>query len=139
MQSGAQEPYIIHPATLDSLMHTSLPIYAALCKAKSIMPVAIEQLQISSDITADPMMELTAYTELKQPVNTYALASVAVFDSGAPTARLVLAIDGMKILGVSTLEDSVASTSKTRKMGYEVQWANDIDYVGALAGMDIAQ
>ncbi|KAL8722724.1 MAG: hypothetical protein Q9225_000836 [Loekoesia sp. 1 TL-2023] len=130
LQCGAQEPYVVHPATLDSFMHTSLPIYAALCKAKPIMPVAIEQLQISSDITADPMKELTVYTELKQPVYTYALANAAVFDSKAPTARLVLAIDGIKILGVNNPEDSAASASETRKMGYKVQWAKDIDFVG---------
>lgn len=134
---SSSEPYIIHPATLDSIMHTSLPIYAAHCKAGSIMPVSIEQLQISSDITVKPAKELTAFTELEHPTHTYAVANAIVFDNGALTARPVLAIDGMKILGVSTSKSSVIGAPETRKMGYQVGWAKDVDFADAAASMDI--
>ncbi|KAL8902296.1 MAG: hypothetical protein Q9207_004780 [Kuettlingeria erythrocarpa] len=142
MPYNYHEPHVIHPATLDSLMHTSLPMYATLYKTGSIMPVLIEQLQVSSRITAKPDRQLTVFTELEQATQRNALGNSVVFDDndddddddGTSTALPVLAIDGMKIVGIRRAESPTSSPARAYKKGYEVQWAEDVDYARASTG-----
>ncbi|KAL8994171.1 MAG: hypothetical protein Q9169_005790 [Polycauliona sp. 2 TL-2023] len=131
MPSKYQEPHVIHPTTLDSLMHTALPIFASQSKSGSIMPVSVEQLRISTGMCAEPGKELRVFTASEMLVKRYGLASCTVFEKDLPSARPVLVIEGMKMLGISDSDGSSVDHGRDRNIGFEVQWAQDVNYAGA--------
>ncbi|KAL8676104.1 MAG: hypothetical protein Q9186_007343 [Xanthomendoza sp. 1 TL-2023] len=131
-----QEPHVIHPTTLDSLMHTALPIFVSQSKSGSIMPVSIEQLRISTRMCAEPGKQLRVFTASEMLVKRYGLASCTVFENDIPAARPVLVIEGMKMLGISDSNGSRVDHGQGRNMGFEVQWAQDVNYAGAAYTVD---
>lgn len=52
------QPLIIHPTTLDALMHSSLPLYREQKGDAFIMPLSVEEFRIASDMETKPGTQL---------------------------------------------------------------------------------
>ncbi|KAL8705707.1 MAG: hypothetical protein Q9201_001182 [Fulgogasparrea decipioides] len=59
------QPCVVHPTTLDALMHTSIPLFQEQKGKGAVMPVSVGELRISSQMDTKPGTELLVSTEIR--------------------------------------------------------------------------
>ncbi|KAI1494570.1 polyketide synthase [Biscogniauxia mediterranea] len=129
MPAQYEAPHLIHPSTLDILLHTGLPIVGRQLGPGSVMPVHIDELLLSAT-TAMPSKagsELLVSTTLVSSHFRTAHADLSVTASDA----LVLAATGIELRSLGAHPSSHESAEDARGICYELGWSNDIDYIRA--------
>ena len=130
MPFGYIQPHIVHPAMLDALMHSSLPLYEKHHGQGSVVPVSIGTLYISSRIPNTQGQRLLVNTTLSSNAFRSAKISMACFDAGASTEREpVLTASQVELRGLGETRNSLLKSPLKRKTTFEMQWAPDVDYI----------
>ena len=130
MPFGYIQPHIIHPATLDALMHSSLPLYEKHHGQGSVVPVSIGALYISSKIPNTQGQRLLINTTLSSNAFRSAKISMACFDGGASTEREpLLTASQVELRGLGEARNSLLESPLKRKTAFEMKWAPDVDYI----------
>ncbi|KKP00195.1 beta-ketoacyl synthase domain-containing protein [Trichoderma harzianum] len=132
MPANYVRPHIIHPTTLDILLHTTLPLVNQKLGAGSVMPVRIGDLVISSDIENAPHTIFSAVTTLTSSHFRAAEADMVVFPGNSDsTATPIISILGMELrsLASEALED--ADGQDRRNICYELFWGPDERFLSA--------
>lgn len=130
MPFGYMQPHVIHPTTLDALMHSSLPLYAQHNGPGSVVPVSIGALYVSPQISSTQGQRLMVTTTLSPTAFRSAKAEITCFGADVGTGReLVLKVSQMELRGLGTVRKSVLQSSVTRAISYQMEWAPDINYL----------
>ncbi|KAF2993289.1 putative PKS-like protein biosynthetic cluster, partial [Neopestalotiopsis sp. 37M] len=129
MPHGYQRPHIIHPSTLDIIVHTSLPLTGRRLGPGSIMPVHIRELLISaSPLLHSPSTSLDVVTRLTSSHFRTAIANVDIIKNG----ERILSASGMELRSLAVhkdSDDSVGGLTSGRGICHEVAWTPDLDYM----------
>lgn len=122
-----QQPHMIHPTTLDALMHAALPLYTRRFGSGSVMPVSIQKITISSDLSCIPGSCMTSAISMKADKFRSAQADISVFvgDKGTVVQDPVLRIEQATLRGLGAVRES--NTTSTANNKYRIEWAPDID------------
>lgn len=129
MPAGHQELHLIHPSTLDIILHTSLlPVKQSL-GVGSVVPVHIDELLISgpaamprnpgagmnvmASLTSRHFRKRTAYVDLHVEA-----------DSGP-----VLSVTGMEMRSMGSTSDQISTAEKPKNICYTLDWKADIDFI----------
>ena len=135
MPGNYQQPHIIHPCTLDALMHTALPLYTRLLSPRSVMPVSVDELSISPLLKNSPGEELVTATKVVPNGARSALAEVSVFHAAEENdSHSMVTISGVEIHGVGTSRSDTLDRTETRDKSFHVEWNADVDYLWLKAG-----
>ncbi|KAK3174022.1 putative PKS/NRPS-like protein biosynthetic cluster [Lepraria neglecta] len=127
MPAGYQQPHVIHPTTLDALLHTALPLYERQYGPQPVMPVFIEELTVFPHISNTPGDGLFAAVELYPNGERSAFVDISVSGDGVMTDKQpLLTISRIKLLGVGDPETGRSSSSDRRDMAYQMQWIPEI-------------
>lgn len=130
MPSNYMQPHIIHPATLDALMHAILPLYTKEYGPGSVMPVFIGGIKISQKISNTPGNKLTAATTFSPNGARSANADIDVFTvDGEKKQELVLTISQLNVRGFGTIEIDELDSTTTRNTSFQLKWGADIEYL----------
>ena len=129
MPSNYQQPHVIHPTTLDAIMHTALPVYAQHHGPGSVMPVSIKEITLSSTIPSAAGKELLVGTSLSLQRSSSARADVSVIAGEGEKREGVLAISQLEIRSLGAPESADLGPLRTRNMVYEMKYAPDIAFV----------
>ena len=121
-------PHVIHPTTLDALMHTTIPLYTAHKGPGSVMPTAIDSLRICSTIDHSPCKQLHAETTLRSYGPVTAQADVVAFKQNV-SAEPVLRISAMELRGFPRKSRVVSAPVHSRTSSYLLKWETDSDYL----------
>lgn len=124
MPAGHQEPHLIHPTTLDILLHTCLPLAASHFGQGSIMPVHIDELHLLTT-TAMPCKsgaELHATPVLKSSHFRTAYADLSVAAGG----ETVLLASGIELRSLAPQTD--LDEGKLQGICYDLEWLPDVDF-----------
>nr|QED55506.1 TRI17 [Trichoderma protrudens] len=125
-------PHIIHPSTLDILLHTSLPLVNERLGAGSVMPVHIQSLAISPEIENASGKLLSAITTLTSSHFRAAEADLMVFPGDAiATATPVIAASGMELRSLASGLSEDANTQDGRDICYDMKWGQDEKFLSA--------
>ncbi|KAI5925744.1 polyketide synthase [Camillea tinctor] len=129
MPAQYEAPHLIHPSTLDILLHTGLPIVGRQLGPGSVMPVHIDELLLSAtaSMPRDPGAELRASTTLVSSHFRTAHADLSVTASDA----LILAATGIEMRSLGAHPNSHEGAEDTHRICYEFGWGTDLDYVRA--------
>ena len=127
MPAQLQRPHVIHPTTLDAIMHTALPLYTAQKGPASVMPIEIETLQILSHLTNTPHKRFHVQTDLTSVGPATAEADMYVYDS-IHTVKSVMSISGLKLRGFEKPAD-IATVAEHRKTNFRMEWGVDVDFI----------
>ena len=132
MPLNFQYPFVLHPATLDSMLH---PIFVALSAEVGFLqdpavPVFLGEISVAQNITSQPGEELTVYNSTKKKDERYISASMAVFDNTQTTDGPVLTITDLEctILARGIPE---ASNQEIERVAYNFKWAPDVDLLSS--------
>nr|QED55501.1 TRI17 [Trichoderma rodmanii] len=132
MPARHMQPHIIHPSTLDILLHTTLPLINQKLGAGSVMLVYVRNLAISLDIENLSGKLLSAITTLTSSNLRAAEADLMVFPGNAiATATPVISASGMELrsLAQRPLED--ANVQLGRDICYDMKWGPDEKFLSA--------
>jgi len=137
MPMGFQYPLIVHPATIDSIFHG---LFAALATDSGplrdpLLPVFVEELFVSSGISAAPGHQLTVYTSTERKDIRQFKASMIVVGEGSKDSKPVLTINGLTCTALIS-DTLVQSTSEAKLVAYNLKWETDVDL---LSSDDVAE
>lgn len=128
MPANYMQPHVIHPTTLDALLHTSLPLYSSLYGAGSVMPISIGQLSLRGDICSQPGERFKSHTILNPKEVGSAVASLSVSKADAVNQQHpFLEIFDLEIRGFG--EITATKPDLQRKFSYQMKWASDIEHL----------
>jgi NADPH:quinone reductase-like Zn-dependent oxidoreductase/ubiquinone/menaquinone biosynthesis C-methylase UbiE len=121
-------PHLIHPTTLDILMHSSLPLVNRKLGPGSVMPVHIEEVSISASIDNQAGRSLFASATLNSSGFRAAEADVIVHSTNqSDESSPVLSVSGMELRSLAaSISDA---TEKPREICYELKWGTDVDFL----------
>ena len=120
MPSSFAQPHVIHPGTLDALLHSSLPLFSQHSAAGAFMTVSIEELSVCPTIATSPGSKLRFTSSVIPVSNTSANLDVAAFEMCANGQDLVLQIRNGELRAVSNSSED--ALGKTDHMTYGFEW-----------------
>lgn len=128
MPMNFEYPFVIHPSTLDSVLH---PIFVALSTESKLtspaIPISIEQIEIGSSLQneAGTVLDVLVSALHKDSKNIEADIT-AVNDITKPNVNL-----SIRGLVCRLLEDGDNSVSKAERapVAYKFDWAPDVDFL----------
>ncbi|OHW96135.1 polyketide synthase protein [Colletotrichum incanum] len=119
-------PHIIHPTTLDVLLHTSLPLVNRKIGKGSVMPVRIDELALSTLIHNEAGASLSAATTLTTSHLRGADADILVFQNHDDiVSSPMMSISGLELRSLASRADS----SSERDICYDIKWDIDVNYM----------
>ena len=123
MPGGFQQPHVLHPTTLDAILHSALPLYGMNCALGSVMPTAIEELSVSLQISNMPGDVLEATLELSQSGVKSAFANISASAAAQKVdGQAMLIVSNMQLLGTSDLRLSCRLPLDRYDIGYQFLW-----------------
>ncbi|MCJ1283208.1 polyketide synthase [Xylographa opegraphella] len=129
MPSGFIQPHLIHPATLDALIHTCLPVFAQHSTAGSIFTIGIGELSISATIINTPGESLNFATGVTYRGSSSATVDISAFQNNIETGNeLVLQIVHGELQGVSDVKNDPDELYLSQGITYRVNWQEDISF-----------
>ncbi len=122
------QPHVIHPTTLDALIHSSLIVYGHTCCRSIMFPVGIEKLVISADLFNSPGEMLMFETSIKPHNLASTSMEVAAFQQRSGSSpQLCVLIKGGELQGTGDSKVTSAGSYGTRDLCYRVDWNIDSD------------
>ncbi|KAK7743244.1 Type I Iterative PKS [Cytospora paraplurivora] len=129
MPANYQRPHVVHPTTLDTILHTSLPLAGRRLGRGSIMPVQIGELLISvTPLLKKPGSALDVSTLILSTHYRTAISDITVIASGF---RVIYAtgIELKSLASRKVEERGQALDFNPREICYELDWHTDIEHM----------
>lgn len=127
MPGKFQHAHVIHPATLDALIHTSLMLYSRANSSSVILPVAIESMILSAFVPTLPGTELNLNTVIHSGSSSSMSFDLSVQQAGESIGDYPwIQIRNGKLRGSSELRTSIQSDRNAEV--YALQWGIDVDH-----------
>ena len=128
MPANFLQPHVIHPTTLDAIIHTSLPLYAQKRAASSILTTAIRELVISAGVENMPGIELQVATSVF-PHSQSATANVFVSQHSPPCQEcLIVQITDVELRETGNFKSGMLESLSIQDIVYRMIWDTDIDF-----------
>ena len=144
MPARFQQPHIIHPTTLYAILHSTLPLFRRKCGSGSVMPVAIEEMRVTSKLICKAGDDLSATLQLYPYSKTSALADLSVsagteYDDQQP----LLFVSNVKLLGVGGTSQHGQEVSQRNDVAHRLIWVpqtksehhDDVDDSSIMSGV----
>ncbi|KAK7993281.1 hypothetical protein PG989_006662 [Apiospora arundinis] len=110
MPARSMQPHHIHPTTLDTIAHASLPVHARHYKTGAVMPIRIGELTVQANMPNQPRQQLSACVELVPLGAHSATADTVVFADGvADLSRPCVTISDLELVVIGESKSSGAS------------------------------
>ena len=128
MPGSLMQPHVIHPTTLDALIHSSLIVYGCTCCRSMMFPVGIQELVVSADLFNSPGEKLIFETSIKPHDLASTSMEVAAFQQRSGSRpQLCVLIKGGELQGTRDSKVTSAGSYGTRDLCYRMEWNIDLD------------
>lgn len=119
-----QRKQLMHPTTLDSLLHSSLPLYSQIDKSRALMPTRIEHFTLSRSLASTasaPLLVEARKVSVQDSRSQFDLAAYRGEEGNTP----MLLIQGLRLQAISA--DSDGCVASHRDICYQLRWDLDSD------------
>lgn len=124
--------HIIHPSTLDIILHSSLPLVNQKLGAGSVMPVRIDNVAVSLEVENAPGTILSVVTSLTSSHFRAAEADLVIFPGrNGSTATPVISVSGMELRSLASESLGGAGIRDGRNICYQMKWIPDERFISA--------
>ncbi|KUI60431.1 Lovastatin diketide synthase LovF [Cytospora mali] len=129
MPAQYQQPHLIHPTTLDIVLHTCLPMVSHYLGRGSIMPVHIGEILVSAtpELPHEPSSELNVSTMMRSSHYRTAHTDVCVTAHG----QAVLVASGVELMSLSSNPSAADGVTDGSGICYELDWRPDLEFLRA--------
>lgn len=127
MRAQYLQPHLIHPTTLDAILHTCLPIAQMSLGSGSVMPVHIDELLISAtpELLDESGSELQIDTQIVSSHFRTAYVDLSVEKNNNPA----LTISGAEVRKVGGSYSEDRDPNQVAETCYQVEWQADQDFL----------
>lgn len=130
MPARFMQPHLIHPATLNGIIQTCVPLFQQHSIQGSVIPVLIEDVFISADIMRKPGTPLKVVCDLNNTLSHSTYFSTAVFQVGeGGEPECVLTVEGGEIGVVYEAQRSLDVHGNENI--FKMQWGMDVSSITA--------
>ncbi|PSN58553.1 hypothetical protein BS50DRAFT_154091, partial [Corynespora cassiicola Philippines] len=129
MPMGYEQPFVIHPCSLDGIMQTYFPALATRIGEvrNPYVPVSIEEMHVAHDVTRQPGKMLSSYTSTRRKDYRFITASITVFeDTHVPGSEPAVRMDGVTFAALDS-HDTDDDGDQLPARAFNVKWAPDVD------------
>ena len=127
MPANFIQPHVIHPGTLDALIHSTLPLYGRRCANGSVVTVGIEELKVSVKTNSQPGEELVVATTVLPDGTTAAKCQVSAFQmNDSYQMEPVVQMTNLALRGISKASSQLPFD---RNMSYQIKWEIDAETI----------
>lgn len=125
MPLGFEYPSVIHPATLDSVLHLLFPSISGTEQSisEAVVPISFDRVFVSADIPNIPGSKLHGISTAKKMSYTTWTSSLTISDEDH--AKPLIVMEGLGLASIGG--DSNASAIETRASCFEQVWHEDVD------------
>ncbi|ROW10486.1 hypothetical protein VMCG_02039 [Cytospora schulzeri] len=129
MPAKHQEPHLIHPTTLDIVLHTGLPMTSRHLGRGSIMPVHISEILVCTTpgMPREPSSKLNVSTMMRSSHYRTANTDICVEADG----KAVLVASGVELRSLASDSSAANGTMAGPGICYELDWRPDLDFIRA--------
>lgn len=129
MPAQHQQPHLIHPTTLDIVLHTCLPMASHHLGRGSIMPVHIGEVLVCAtpEMPCKPSSELNVSTMMRSSHYRTAHTDVCVMAHGKP----VLVASGVELRSLASEPSATDANIDGPEICYELDWRPDLEFIRA--------
>ncbi|KAI1483080.1 putative polyketide synthase [Daldinia eschscholtzii] len=127
MPHDFEYPHVIHPATLDSIIHMALPSYTRVNEniTSAMVPTGISRLVVSAEIPTRPGEVLSGYSRRNKTDSGN--DEWSIFVSNTQWDKQLVTFEGIKCAVVHDInQDNAAFTQSLRKLATVFEWKPDI-------------
>lgn len=129
MPGSYLQPHVIHPATLDALMHTSLVLFGRACSRGVMFPVRIGELTISADIPKTPGRKLSFMTNITPNTMSTTVLEISVLqDCSSSDSKLCVEIKNGELRGAPITQITTPGLDIEFNLYYQLEWGIDTDF-----------
>ncbi|KAL8848098.1 MAG: hypothetical protein Q9221_006855 [Calogaya cf. arnoldii] len=129
MPAGFMQPHILHPTTLDSFLHVSLPLFAQHCPSGSVLPLSIEEVIVPADIAKSPGQKFLVTGSLTAEGPRSAKIHISAFPIvDGSISRNPVTISNGEIYNLGQVQKVESSALRDRSMTYRSEWDVDVDF-----------
>ena len=126
-------PHVIHPATLDNVFQLALPALTGRKEPLRVpmLPLFLESLFISSDLSSTPGDELHGYATAERSGYREADSTIVLWNQNGTTRPTVVA-QGFRCIALSAMtsgNSSSESRSSARDLCFQLCWKEDTDLI----------
>ncbi|KAJ8065466.1 hypothetical protein OCU04_006149 [Sclerotinia nivalis] len=129
MPGGFMQPHVIHPTTLDALIHSGLVLSTSTQSSGSdvMVPIYIREVVISANVLNNPGQRLSFMTRLKSTTSSSTSSDVSAFQRTSSQKRLKCV--QIREAGFRrTAGSGYCSIGFDPSFCYNVEWGLDLDY-----------
>lgn len=118
-------PSVIHPATLDSVLHLLFPSFSGPEQSisEAVVPISFDRVFVSTDIPNTPGTTLHGISTAKKMSYTTWTSSLTISDEDC--AKPLVIMEGLGLASIGG--DSNANAIETRASCFEQVWHEDVD------------
>ena len=129
MPEKFEYPFVIHPATLDSVLHLLFPSISGADQSLSeaVVPYAVDRLFISTEIPSAPGTKLHGFSTAQKASYTTWTSSICVSTQDYHSPLIIMEGLGLASLGAS--EDQ--SLAETRAQCFDMTWHEDFGLISS--------
>jgi acyl transferase domain-containing protein len=127
MPANHLQPHIIHPTTLDIVMHTSLPLAARKFEPGPIMPVHISELIVSNNVSSASGATLSVHTDIVSTDRRTAEVGIEVFNGHDDVASV--SFSGLRLRSLATGSTVKNTQHETGSSCWDLSWNQDVDFL----------
>jgi acyl transferase domain-containing protein len=124
-----EAPFVLHPATLDSIFLTYMPASTPPPGQfqGALIPVAIDDMFIAGNMTRQAGDMLTSYTTTTRKDHRFSSATMTIFaDVSVPEHEPVIRVGNMTLAALDR-QDTDESNEEVPPRAFNLEWAPDVD------------
>jgi acyl transferase domain-containing protein len=128
MPGSFAQPHVVHPTTLDALIHSSLFLFGRTCSRNLMFPVGVEEITISAHLAKHPGEELTFLTTINPHDSSSTEVEVLTFQRRTGyDPQLCIQLRHGELRGTAASKALSAGPYVTRDLCYQIDWEVDLD------------
>ncbi|CAD6442880.1 62e7626d-0f35-4e4a-b9b1-5f30bfcc7997 [Sclerotinia trifoliorum] len=129
MPGGFIQPHVIHPTTLDALIHSSLVLSTSTQSSTSdvMVPIYIREVVISANVLNNPGQRLSFMTKLKSATSSSISSDVSAFQ-GTSSQKRSKCVQIREAGFRRTTGSGYCSIGFDPSFCYNLKWGLDLDY-----------
>ncbi|KAL8787994.1 MAG: hypothetical protein Q9213_001886 [Squamulea squamosa] len=129
MPAGFMQSHVMHPTTLDSFFHVSLPLFVQRCLSGSVLPRSIEEVIVPADITKSPSQQFLVTGSLTAEGPRSAKIHISAFPIvHGSILRHPVTISNGEIYNLGQVQTVESNALWDRSMTYRSEWDLDVDF-----------
>jgi acyl transferase domain-containing protein len=129
MPGGFEYPCVIHPATLDSVLHLLFPSISGVDQtlSEAVVPYSIDRLFISADVPTTPNTNLHGFSSAQKASYTTWTSSITILTEDCTSPVIIMEGLGLASVGGSDVHGSHSSRAEC----FETLWHEDADLMSS--------